>query len=86
MCWGDDSYGELGDGTADASLDALGAERDLVVALALAPLGRPVRIADGHADDRDRCVHAADRRDAGDAPSRAHDHLAADLLAEDAVG
>ena len=76
---------ELGDGVADAPLDALGAERDLVVALALAPLGRAVRVADRHAHDRDRREDAADRHDARDPAARADDHLAADLLAEDPV-
>src|SRR4029079_125994 len=52
--------GELGDGVADAALDALGAERDLVVALALAPLLRTVRVPDGHPHDRDRRVHPAE--------------------------
>ena len=77
--------GELGDGVADAALDALGAERDLVVALALAPFLRAVGVADGHPHDRDRRVHAAERRDPRDPPPGADDHLAADLLAEDAV-
>src|SRR6185437_15776282 len=76
---------ELGDGMADAPLDALRAIRDLLVALALAPLLRPVRVADGHANDRDRRKDAADRHDARDPAPSAHDHLAADLLAEDAV-
>ena len=76
---------ELGDEAADPALDALGPVGDLVVAFAFAPLGGAVRVADGHPDDRDRRVHAADRRDAGDPPSRAHDHLAADLLAQDPV-
>ena len=71
--------------TADATLDPLGAERDLVVALALAPLLGAVRVADRHPHDRDRRVHAAERRDARNAPAGAHDDLAADLLAEDAV-
>ncbi len=70
---------------ADAALDPLGAEGDLVVALALAPFLRPVRVADRHADDRDRRVHAAERRDSRNPPPGAHDHLAADLLAQDAV-
>src|SRR6185436_6679448 len=68
---------ELGDRPADAPLDALGAQRHLVVALALAPLARAVRVADGHADDRDRLVHAAERHDAWDPPSRPDDHAAA---------
>ena len=76
---------ELGDGVADPALDSLGAERDLVVALAFAPLLRAVRVADRHANDRDRRVDAAERRDAGDPPSGADDHPAADLLAKDAV-
>ena len=76
---------ELGDGAADAPLDPLRPERDLVVALALAPLLRAVGVADRHAHDRDRRVHAAERHDAGDPPPGADDHLAADLLAEDPV-
>ena len=76
---------ELGDRAADAALDPLGAERDLVVALALAPLLRAVGVADRHAHDRDRRVDAAERDDARDAPAGADDHLAADLLAEDPV-
>ena len=77
---------ELRDGVADAALDPFGAERDLVVAVAFAPLLRAVRIADRHAHDRDRCVHASERHDAGDATAGAHDHLAADLLSKDPVG
>ena len=77
---------ELGDRVADPPLDPLGPEGDLVVAFALAPLLRPVRVADRHAHDRDRGVHAAERDDAGDPAAGADDHLAADLLAEDAVG
>ena len=55
------------------------------VAFALAPLLRAVGVADRHADDRDRRVHAAERDDARDAPAGADDHAAADLLAQDAV-
>ena len=77
--------GELGHCVADAALDALGAERDLVVALALAPLLRTVGVADRHPHDRDRRMHAAERCDAGNPPPGADDHPAADLLAEDAV-
>src|SRR5581483_1003177 len=73
------------DRSSDAPLDALGAERDLVVALALAPLLGPVCVAYGHAHDRDRGEHPAERDDAGDPAPGAHDHLAADLLAEDPV-
>ena len=76
---------ELGDRVADAALDPLRAERDLVVALALAPFLRAVRVADGHAHDRDRRVHAAERDDARNAPPGPDDHLAADLLAQDPV-
>src|SRR5438445_2815719 len=76
---------ELGDGMADAALDPLGAERDLVVALALAPLLGAVGVSDGHADDRDRRMHAAEWRDARYPPARADDHFPADLLAEDAI-
>ena len=70
---------------ADAALDALGAQRDLVLALSFAPFLRAIGIADRHADDRDGRVDAADRRHARNAPSRADDDLAADLLAEDPV-
>ena len=45
-----------------APLDPLGAVRDLVVALAFAPLLRAVGVADRHAHDRDRRVDAAERR------------------------
>ena len=76
---------ELGDRAADPPLDPLGAERDLVLALALAPLLRAVGVADRHPDDRDRRVDAAERDDAGNAPAGADDHLAADLLAQDPV-
>ncbi len=70
---------------ADAALDALGAERGFVLVLAFAPLLRAVRVADRHAHDRDRRVDAAHRRDAGNAASRADDHLPPDLLTEDPV-
>ena len=76
---------ELRDRTADAPLDPLRAERDLVVTLALAPLLCPVGVADRHPHDRDRRVNAAERHDAGNASPGADDHLAADLLAQDAV-
>src|SRR3954453_4775562 len=76
---------ELRDGVADAALDPLGAERDFVVTLALSPLLRAVRIADGHPHDRDRRVHAAERRGPRDAAAGTDDPLAADLLAEDAI-
>ena len=68
-----------------APLDALGAVGGLVLALALAPLLGAVGVADRHADDGDREVGAADRHDAGDAAAGADDHVAADLLAQDAV-
>src|SRR5688572_3669306 len=74
---------ELGDAAADPALDPLGAERDLVLAFALAPLLRAVGVPAGHPDDRDRRVDAAERDDAGDAPAGSDDHAAADLLAED---
>src|SRR5262249_17414993 len=77
--------GELGDGVADAALDPLRSERDLVVALALTPLLCAVGVADGHAHDRDRSVDAAERCDARNAAAGADDHLAADLLPKDAV-
>ena len=70
---------ELGDRAADPPLDPLLAVRDLVVALALAPLLRPVRVADGHADDRDRRVDTAQRDHSRDPTSGPDDHLATDL-------
>src|SRR5207244_2927537 len=73
------------DRAADAPLDPLGAERDLVVPLALAPLLRPVRVADRHAHDGDRGMDAAERDHAWNAAPCAHDHAAADLLAQDPV-
>ena len=76
---------KLRDRTADAALDPLRAERDLVVTLAFAPLLRPVSVADRHPHDRDRRVNAAERRNAGNASPGADDHLAADLLAENPV-
>jgi hypothetical protein len=76
---------EFRDGPADPPFNALRAESDLVVPFALAPLLRSVGISDRHADDRDRRVHAAERHDARDAAPRPHDHLPADLLAQDAV-
>jgi hypothetical protein len=76
---------ELRHRTADPPLDAFRAERDLVVAVAFAPFRRAVRVADRHAHDRDRSVHAAQRDHAGDAAAGADDDAAADLLAEDAV-
>ena len=76
---------ELGDGAADAPLDALGPERDLLLAVALAPLLRTVGVADRHAHDRDRGMHTAERNDAGDATAGPDDHLAADLLADEPV-
>ena len=45
---------ELRDRAADAPLDPLRAECDLVVAVSLAPLLGAVRVAHGHADDGDR--------------------------------
>ncbi len=47
---------ELRDGVADAPFDALLAERHFVIAFALAPFLGAVRVADRHADDRDRRV------------------------------
>src|SRR5262245_5878003 len=76
---------ELCDCATDAPLDSLGAERKLVVVVALAPLGRAVRVADRHAHDRDRRMHTSDGSNAGNTTTRADDHLAADLLAQDAV-
>ena len=77
--------GELRHRAADPPLDSLGAVGDLLLALALAPLLRAVGIADRHAHHRDGEVRAADRHHAGDAPPSANDHVAADLLAQDAV-
>src|SRR5439155_19150107 len=76
---------ELRHGAADAALDPLGPECDLVGALALAPLLSAVGVADRHPNDRDRRVHAAERNDAGNPPAGADDHLASDLLAQDPV-
>ena len=56
---------ELGDRAADRALDPLGAERGLLVALALAPFLRAVGAADRHPHDRDRGVDAAERDDPG---------------------
>ncbi len=77
--------GEFGDGVADATLDALRAQGDFVVSLSFAPFLRAVRVADGHADDRDGGVDSAERNDPRNAPSGANDDLATDLLAQDAV-
>src|SRR5205085_4312839 len=76
---------EFGDGAADGALDPLRAERDLRVALALTPFLRTVGVADRHPHDGDWRVHAAERNDARDAAPGAYDHLAADLLAQDAI-
>jgi hypothetical protein len=76
---------ELRDGVADSPLDSLGPESDLGIAVPLAPFVRSVRVAHRHADDRDRREHPADRDDAGNATAGADDHLAAELLPEDAV-
>src|SRR5207253_9479180 len=73
--------GVLGDRVADAPLDPLRPQRDLVVALALAPLLRAVRVPDGHAHDRDRGMDASERHDARNPAPGPDDHLAADLLA-----
>ncbi len=80
---------ELRDGAADAARDPLRAQRDLVDRPrgALAPLLGAVGVADRHAHDRDRIVHAGHRPDrARDPPAGAHDHLAVDRLAQDPVG
>ncbi len=65
----------------------LGAVGDLVggAGVALAPLLGAVGVLDRHPHDRDRVVDAGDRRHARDAAAGADDHLAVDLLAEDAV-
>ena len=76
---------ELGHRAADAALDSLGAEGDLVLSFALAPLLRAVGIADRHAHDGDRRVHVTDGHDSGDTAPGPHDHLAADLLPQDPV-
>src|SRR5262249_54882809 len=80
-----EAKGELGDGPADPALDALGPERQLVLAVALAPLFRSVGVPDSHAHDRDRSVNAPERRNARDAPAGANDYLAVDLLPQDSV-
>ena len=80
--------GVLGDRAAGGARDLLGPERLLVVGalLALAPLLGAVGVLDGHADDRDRVVHARyGPDDARDPPAHAHDDLAVDLLAQDPV-
>jgi len=76
---------ELGNGVTDSPLDPLRAKRSLVVAFALAPLRRAVRVADRHANHRDRGMHAAERNHAGNAPAGADDDLPAYLLAKDPV-
>src|SRR5205823_3582922 len=76
----------FGHGAAHAARDALGAVGDLVAVLVLAPLLGAVRVADRHPHHRDRVVDACDRRDARDTAAGADDHLAVDLLAQDAVG
>src|SRR5205814_2254628 len=70
---------------ADAALDALRPERDLVVRLALPPFPRPVGVADSHSHDRDRRMRARERDDTRNPPAGAEDHLRAHLLAEDPV-
>src|ERR687892_1101779 len=76
---------ELGYRAADPALDSLRAEGHLALAPALAPLLGPIRVADGHANDGDGRVNAAERNDPWNPPPGPHDHLAADLLAEDPV-
>src|SRR4029450_5294182 len=76
---------ELGDRVADAPLDALRAEGDLLFAVAFAPLLGAVGVADGHSHDRDGIEGPADRHDSGDAAPGADDHVAADLLPQDAI-
>jgi hypothetical protein len=76
---------ELRDRVADPALDPLRAQRDLVVSLSFAPLLRAVRISDCHTYHRDGGVDAPERHDAGDPATCADDHLAAYLLAQDAV-
>ena len=76
---------ELGDGAADTTLDALGPKGDLVVSFALAPLLRPVCVADGHPHDRDGGMDSTDREHPWNPPPGAHDHLAADRLPENPV-
>ena len=76
---------ELRDGVADPTLDPLRPESDLVIALALPPLLRAVRVPDGHAHHRDRRMHAAERHHSGNPAPGSDDDLATDLLAQDAV-
>ena len=61
-------------------------QRDLVAVLRRRALLGAVRVADRHPHDRDRVVHAGDRRDSGDASAGADDHLAVDLPAQHRVG
>src|SRR5207244_7249313 len=69
----------------DATLDALGPIGYLAATSPPPPLLRAVRVADRHADDRDRRMDAPERDDAGDAAARANDDAAADLLPENPV-
>src|SRR6478736_902645 len=74
--------GELGHRTADPSLDPLGAERDLVVAFALSPFLRAVRVAHRHAHDRDRGMYATEWDHAGNPAAGPDDDTSADFLAQ----
>ncbi len=77
--------GVLGDRAAVRAPDLLRAQGDLVFPVRLAPLLRPVGVADRHPADGDRVVDAGDRRHSGQPPAGADDHLAVDLLAQDPV-
>jgi len=72
-------------GACTPPCDALRSQRDLVLAAALAPLLRAVRVPDRHSHDRDGRVHTPERDDARNSSTRSHDHLAADLLAQDPI-
>src|SRR5438045_3557176 len=76
----------LGHRAAHTTRDPLGAKGDLVLAGLLAPLFGAVRVAHRHADDRNRIVHPGYWRHARNPAAGANDHLAVDLLAQDAVG
>ena len=76
----------LGDLRADPTRDALRSHRPLVPAgERLAVLLGAVGLADGHANDPDRVVDAAERDHARQPAAAAHDHRGADPLAQDQV-
>lgn len=77
----------LGHAAADPPRDPLGTQRHLLdrAGRTLAPLTSAVGIADRHPHDRDREMHASERRDPRDTPPCANDHRTTDLLAQDAI-